>query len=141
MKIPSLKIPKLGALALPGSGFARTVEPFGKPLPDPLKGVPVTGDAEADSKAELTALQQGFRDRNAAERERFERATDSEHWFAVTFESREQKEAFLTAVGCLAHGDKYLDGRVLAKALKVEIPAEVRKVNTGKTDHRLAKLT
>lgn len=141
MKISSLKLPKLGGAKKPGAGFARTVEPFGKPLPDPLKGVPVTGDAEVDSKTELTALQKGFRDRNAAERERFERATDSEHWFAVTFESREQKEAFLTAIGMIQAGDKYLDGRELARVLKVELPAEDRKVNTGKTDSRLAKLT
>lgn len=81
-----------------------------KKTPDPLKDVDYTGNLETDSAKELTALEQGFRDRAKQEQDRFRLATDSEYWVAICFTSREDKEAFLRKHNLDSLGDKYLDG-------------------------------
>jgi hypothetical protein len=90
--------------------------------PDPLKDVAYTGNLAEDAATELTALEQGYRDRAKAETDRFKRATDSEYWFAVCFTSREEKEAFLKAAGLTHLGDKYLPGNDVAATLGIELP-------------------
>lgn len=90
-----------------------------------------TGDAELDSEADLDAVQAGFRARASADAGRKLAATDSEYWFAVCFQTREQKEAFLAAMKLMEHGDKYLDGQVLAQRLGVELPPADVPYNTG----------
>jgi hypothetical protein len=92
--------------------------------PDQLADVEYTGDQEVDAKAELTALQAAFRDRKAKESRRFELATDSEYWCALVFQTRDQKEAFLNALGLLPYGDKYLDGELVAQKMGIPLPAE-----------------
>ena len=89
--------------------------------PDPLAGVEYTGDREVDSAAELTALQVAHRGRAERERGRFEQATDSEHWVALCFRSRDHKEAFLAAVNAVALGDKYVDGHRLADLMGIDL--------------------
>lgn len=91
------------------------------PTPDPLAGVPETGDLEVDSAAELDALQVAFRSRRKDEDARFRDATDSEFWFAVCFKTRAEKAAFLRNAGLIEHGDKYLDGAQVAETLGVAI--------------------
>lgn len=81
-----------------------------------------TGDPEADSAADLDAVQSGFRDRAKRESERFALATDSEYWACICFQTREQKDRFLSALGLLDLGDKYLDGQLVAERLGVELP-------------------
>jgi hypothetical protein len=93
-----------------------------EPEPDPLADVEYTGNLEADSAAELDAVQQGFRDRTKREDERFRLVTDSEYWFVLCFKSREDKEAFLKAAGLMAVGDKYLDGYAAARVLGIPMP-------------------
>lgn len=90
---------------------------------DPLKDVEYTDDLAQDCAAEMTALQEGFADRANKERARKRRATDSEFWLAVCFESREEKEAFLKAakISKKLMGDKYLDGRKMAQVLGIEM--------------------
>ena len=100
----------------------------------------ITGNPEADSKADLDAVQQGFRDRIKNENNRFELATDSEYWFAACFQTREQKEVFLKAMDLIVHGDKYIDGRLLAEKLGVELPdADVPYRTEGKIDKDYAQ--
>lgn len=95
----------------------------------------ITGDAEVDSKADLDAVQQGFRDAIKREDKRFELATDSEYWTCLCFQSREQSEAFLKALDLLQYGDKYIDGRILAEKLGIELPdTEIPYRTTGKID-------
>lgn len=91
-------------------------------VPDPLADVEYSGDLAKDAGRELSALQKGFAERAAAEVKRFEKATDSEYWFAVCFDSRDECEAFLTAakVNRKLMGDKYLDGRQFAKVLGIK---------------------
>lgn len=93
-------------------------------LRDPLDGVPVTGDMQVDSAAELTAMEQAYRDRAKAEAKRFTDATDSEYWFAVCFTSREEKDQFLAEFGLAKVGDKYLDGHQVAAQLRNLNPGE-----------------
>lgn len=81
-----------------------------------------TGNPELDSAADLDAVQQGFRNRAKQESDRFALATDSEYWAAICFQTREQKEAFLSALKLLEFGDKYLDGRLVAERLGVKLP-------------------
>ena len=94
--------------------------------PDPLDGVEYTGGLQEDSRREFSALREGFKARLKREKSGFSRATDSEFWFAVCFRSREDKEAFLSAIRARRSlmGDKYLDGYKLAKLLGVEMPED-----------------
>lgn len=86
--------------------------------PDPLAGLVPTGDVGEDSKQEVSALLQAFRDRNAQEQKRFVNATDSEYWFCVCFRTRDEKEEFLRRFGLDELGDKYLDGERVAAKLR-----------------------
>lgn len=94
------------------------------PVPQYVSIPKPKGDAEEDSKADLTALQEGFRRRANDEGKRFARATDSEYWACLCFQTREQKEAFLNALGILGLGDKYIDGRDAAEKLGIELPSD-----------------
>ena len=91
-----------------------------RPVPEPE---PVGTFAE-QAVVQLTELEQGIKDRKRAERDRFRAATDSEYWFAVCFTSRAQKETFLRAAGLWEHGDKYLDGRLVADRFGIELAGE-----------------
>lgn len=90
---------------------------------DPLAGVEYTGNVEVDSARELEAFKDhGIDQRRKDEDKRFRQATDSEYWFAVCFEDRAQKEAFLAALpNARQIGDKYIDGKALAKAMGIDL--------------------
>lgn len=107
--------PKVGA----GIGFGGGVKKFGE-VPDPLADVEYTDDLAADTSAECDALQKAYKDRRSKDAVRFRAATDSEYWFAVCFQSREEKEAFLAEFGAGKLGDKYIDGAALARLLRRE---------------------
>ena len=93
------------------------------PVPNPLDTVDYSaGDPEASSQEEASALLDGFRERANREAERFTLATDSEFWFAIGFQSREQKEAFMAAMQWLGYGDKYLNGCHIAEDSGIKLP-------------------
>lgn len=93
------------------------------PTPDPLADVDYGHDIETDSAAETSALLEGFRQRAREETNRFYLATDAEFWFAVCFQSQDQKDAFLAAVPWDTDGaDKYIDGTKLARQLGIPLP-------------------
>lgn len=97
-----------------------------------------TGDPEADDDSALNELQAGFRKRAKDEERRFFLATDSEYWACLCFQTREQKEAFLSALNILKFGDKYLDGTLVAKELGVTLPsADVPYNTSAKVDRKL----
>lgn len=52
---------------------------------------------------------------------------DTEYWCCLCFDSREQKDAFLKAVGWveIGGGDKHLDGVEIAKSMGVQLPDAV----------------
>lgn len=69
----------------------------------------------------ITAAQMAFRERRAHEQKRTEVIFDSEYWAAICFETREQKDAFLIALG--VEDDKYVDGIALANKMNIELGA------------------
>lgn len=122
-----------------------------KPEPNPLAMLTPTGDPEADRAHELDAVQNAFKDRAKREQERFVNATDSEFWFAVCAQLRDQKDAFLRDLGAYQHGDKYLDLAILHHLINERIKSGVPLkplpkgspiYNTSsKIDRKLIKLT
>lgn len=99
-----------------------------------------TGNPEIDSKADLDEVQASFRERIKTENSRFQNTTDSEYWFAMCFQSREQKDAFLRAMDLFLIGDKYLDGVEVARQLGIDIPeANIKYLPDGKVDKDFAK--
>jgi hypothetical protein len=82
-------------------------------------------DTEAASEAELSELLEGFKNRANRENDRMLEATDSEFWFCVCFQTREQKEEFLTKSNLMDVGDKYLDGMLVAEELKIKLTSRV----------------
>lgn len=111
------------------------------PAADPLAGVKYTGDVDQDVKAELGALEAAFRDRGSKELTRMSNEIDSENWFSVVFETREQKEDFLSRIAMLELGDKYFDGRDFAKRMGIELQPSGREYRPeGRIDGKLAAL-
>lgn len=86
---------------------------------------------------EFAAIHEGRKQQQDA----IELANDTEYWFAVYFQSREQKEAFLKAVDWFQRGDKYLDGRFVAEKMGVTLPPREAPYKVGKLDKKLTDLT
>jgi hypothetical protein len=117
-----------------GAGKIRRVRP-GEQLPDfdslfdarlvedPLGNVEYVGDVEEDSAEEISAALQAIKREKAERRDHYRLLTDTEFWFAVCFQSREQKEEFLEKAGWTRAGlaDKYIDGLALARLLQVDV--------------------
>jgi hypothetical protein len=70
-------------------------------------------------KVQLSKLER-FKGRLVAERATKVDLLDTEYWFAVSFETREQVEAFARWLGP-AYGGKYVDGLALASRLGVDV--------------------
>jgi len=98
-------------------------------------------DIEQRAAEEVSEILEGFRARAGREQDRFVDATDSEHWIAVCFQTREQKEEFLSKLKLLELGDKYLDGMLVAERLGVNLESPVPGLPTLRIDRRLAELT
>jgi len=95
-------------------------------------------DLEARSLNETSAILDAFKDRAKNENARLLDATDSEHWIAICFQSREMKEEILRKLDLIKHGDKYLDGMKVARALGVKLESPVpsnRKITRFKRDN------
>jgi hypothetical protein len=101
----------------------RPIRGLDPPAPDPLEDVPDTGSVQQNALAELDAIQTGFMRRLEKERERTIGKFDTEYWLCVIFETREQKEHFLAELDIqIEEGDKYVDGYVIAKRLRIKLP-------------------
>lgn len=97
------------------------------PVPSYIDKPVSTGNAEIDSDADLTELQSGFRKRAADESKRFGLATDSEYWACICFQTRDQKEAFLTKLDIMKFSSdkiegRYFDGISVAQQLGIDLP-------------------
>lgn len=93
-----------------------------------------TGNTEVDALAEQSAVLVAFQQRAAREDERFWDSVDSEYWFAVCFQTREQKEEFISALNIDDLGDKYIDGMELAKRLKIQLQSRIPAIPKEKKD-------
>ena len=114
------------------------------PLPQYLEMPPPTGNAETDSLQELNSVQIAFRKRLVDEKAEVALATDSEYWFCVCFQSREQKEHLLSQLKLIdiGIGNRYIDGAEVAKRLGVDLPESKMKYRIGKKpDAEFIKLT
>ena len=80
---------------------------------------------EEDAKAEVNEVLDGFKQRAQREDQRFWDAVDSEFWVAFCFQTREQKEEFLTKLKLMDLGDKYLDGMEAARVMGVTLESRV----------------
>lgn len=117
-----------------GSGL-RKQRPF-----DILKGVPVLDNAEDSAKEEMSAVLQGFADRHAAEIGRQGVAEDGEFFTCLVFQSKDQRDAFIEALSLRPEDPQYIDGQAVAKALKIDLPAQVGKPSLPRIDKDLAAL-
>ena len=92
-------------------------------------------------EAKLTDVERGFRDRRKKESKRLVDATDSEYWFCVSFQTREQCEAFLKTMRWEHLGNKYLNGYDVAAQEGFDLPpADVRFVES-KPDKKLNEIS
>jgi len=114
--------------------------PADQPGDDPLTALPYTGDPEIDSATELTAIKSAFQVRAEQEDLRRNKATDSEYWLCLCFQTREQASAFARGIGG-AITDKYMDGCQVARRLGVEIPADATGFGRVRADRALADLS
>lgn len=83
----------------------------------PLDQVPFHEDLQEHSAAELAAMLDAME--RLPDVHLF--TTDQPHWIVVLFTCRADKEAALTAAGLFDHGDKYLDGYVVAEQLGISM--------------------
>lgn len=73
--------------------------------------------SDADPRSEMEAVRQQWRANLRKQMNRY----DTEHWICISFIDRDEKEAFLRALGLLDLGDKYLDGAAVARRLQVAL--------------------
>lgn len=107
---------------------------------DPFADVEYTDDMEQDAKVEISEALKAIKEEKKRRREAFRIIVDPEFWFAVCFQSREQKEEFLKLVDWYRLGDKYLDGLELAELLDVDIePIPLKAANLPKAAAGLRK--
>jgi hypothetical protein len=95
---------------------------------------------ERMAQEELSEVLAGFKARERTEEQRFHDATDTEYWFALCFQTREQKEEFLHKMGWADLGDKYLDGMAAAERSNVELTSRIPPMPTHRVDRQLADL-
>lgn len=94
-----------------------------KPEYNPLENVEYVDNVEKDTNAEMSALLKAFKETKENIKKIKQQATDSEYWFCICFQSREQKDVFLKEKGWDEIGNKYLDGSKIARIEKIELPS------------------
>ncbi len=89
---------------------------------DVHNGVPITGNYETDTEAELSETLRRFKESSKSEENTKEKNASTEYWFATYFASKQQRDLFLTALGLLEKlQDQYIDGHSLARAIGVDL--------------------
>jgi len=117
-----------------------------EPLANPLDKYDAPEDASMEEMGQLVdkAIDDEFaaiRAGREQQRQAIDLANDSEYWFAVYFQTRDQKEAFLHAMKWFQHGDKYIDGQWAAKKQGIELPPRPAPYKVGRLDKKLTDLT
>lgn len=98
---------------------------------NPLADVTLTDDLQANMDEGMSAALQEIIQRKKATQERFRVATDSEFFFCLVFQSRDQKDDFLRLIHWEDLGDKYLNGLEVARRLNIPlqvVPIEPLKI-------------
>lgn len=102
--------------------------------------VPSVAEAEAQAVAEVEQVANAFRTGEKEQDQRFDDATDSEYWFALCFQTREQKEEFLRKMRWIDFGDKYLDGMTCARASGITLESRIPPQRSYTIDTGFARL-
>ena len=84
---------------------------------DPTAAINYTGKEEKDFPAEMQAMMTEFKKSSKRERELYLDCNDSEYWCCFVFQTRAQKEEFLSKLELTNLGDKYIDGFEAARML------------------------
>jgi hypothetical protein len=127
------------AATFDGANFEAAV--FGATEDSPLDDIEYTGDPAVDSTNELTAIKSAFQERAEREKKRQQKATDSEYWVCLCFQSRAQVEEFLSLARWGQTTDKYLDGQVVARKMGFALTPELTGFGRRKIDPKLADLS
>lgn len=88
----------------------------------------------------VDGIKSAFMERAKAEDKRIQLVTDSEFWCCFCFENRDQKDAFLKALGLWEAGDKYVNGILAAKKLGIDLGKPVAWPGVRPSSKRLQKL-
>lgn len=93
---------------------------FVKP-PNPLDGIDPADTTEEAADNEMAAIESFIKDQRKDEREQWRLMTDPDFWCCIVFQSRDQRDEFLRAVGLASLGPKYLNGLTVAHRLGVSL--------------------
>jgi len=94
----------------------------GDRVPDPFADLNEDPDNwENLANDQVSATLQAIKDAKKERYDQYRTTVDTEYWFAVCFQNREQKLQFLEAIEAHYLGEKYLNGLALAELLGVEI--------------------
>jgi hypothetical protein len=137
MTLPALPTgPAAGAVKTIAQMQAEAVNPLDKNLPD------YQNNMEHDAALDMGVIEGEFAAIHAARKQQadaIELANDSEYWFCMYFQSREQKDAFIAALGL--DQNKYIDGAAAAAKMGIELPKRPAKYKVGRMDKKLTDLT
>ena len=87
----------------------------------PTDSLQDSGDIEQNVNDELAVTLDALLSNKKGKNDAYRVANDDEFWFAVCFQSREQKDDFLRLAGWAELGDKYIDGLEVARKLNVAV--------------------
>lgn len=100
-----------------------------------------TVDHVEQTEAALAALPSAVAERASREQDRRTIATDSRYWVAICFQTREQKDEFLSKTGLDAVSDgTYVDGQGAAAMLDIELTSPAPEWKEAPVKKRLADL-
>ncbi len=71
---------------------------------------------------EIKQLRKAMQEARAQEAARFDMVYDVGYFFTIVFEGSEQATAFLKGIGYQLQGDVFIDGRVLAELMGIDLP-------------------
>lgn len=81
----------------------------------------ITDDIDEDFRAEADALKKTLREADKKYAEHRKTVSGSEFWCCLIFETQEQKNAFIAAMGWALFGDKYLNGLLVARKQGIDL--------------------
>ena len=130
-KLAGFSMGKAGGFSAGAKGFSMKVPEL---PPDPLKDVPMTGDPELDSSAEMGALlgamtaedekHKAFREHERSVADKINAIANPWYYTRICFQSEEQARTFNEAVGVLGD-DTVIDGLAVARRLGIELPEAI----------------
>jgi hypothetical protein len=130
---PSLKKLSLG-ITKPPLGFI-------EPADDPIRRVPKDLTPEEQFKQTMNALGQGLSGALQKQAAQHKERGKTDYYIVVCFEHGTQADAFMRATGYQDYEAQFVDGTILAKLLKIELPpAPYRPPRLRKPDQSLARL-